>query len=106
MVLTAAAESPCPVVRFDSWVSPGAQYAGLSIDDDTGARRQRPWRCDMQLVTAGDEFLLRRFGDSPLNRQVARDHRVRKRRSREAMRGPPRSFDGLLNVHAEIDHVD
>src|SRR6267378_6558963 len=98
--------SPCPRVRLDSWVSPCAQHTSLRIDDDGGAGRKGPRWCNTQLVTARDEFLLRRFGDALLHRHVARNHGVWKRRRWEAASGPPWSFDGLLDVHAKIDHVD
>ena len=57
-------------------------------------------------MTARDEFLLRRFRNALFHRHIARNHGVRKRRRREASGLPPWSFDGLLHVHAEIDHVD
>ena len=41
-----------------------------------------------------------------LDGQVAgMGHVVRKHRRRETVSGPSRSFDRLLNVHAEVDHV-
>ncbi len=98
--------SPCPRVGLDSWVSSCTQHAGLRIDDDRGAGRQGPRWCDTQLVTARNEFLLRRFGDAILHRHGARNHCVRKRRRWKAASGPPWSFDCLLDVHAKIDHVD
>jgi hypothetical protein len=60
----------------------------------------------LQFVSLGSERFLDRIRNTGLDGQVSGvAHVVRKHRRRETARRPPRSFDRLLNVHAEVDHV-
>ncbi len=59
-----------------------------------------------EFMAFGDQRLARGLRDTRLYRHIAGIHRVRKGRGREAARGPARGLDCLLDVHAEIDHVD
>src|ERR1700726_3030251 len=57
-------------------------------------------------MTLGLERFLDCIRNTGLDGQVSGvAHVVRKYRRRETAGRPPRSFDRLLNVHAEVDHV-
>src|SRR6266480_4882259 len=82
-------ESPRPRIGLDTRIGTRAQHTRLRIHDDAGVGPHRPRRPHVQLMAAIDELLLRCFGDSVLELQVARNHGVRERRCWEAACGPP-----------------
>src|SRR5262245_6321839 len=97
--------SPGPGIRIISRIGTSMKHARFRIDDDHGHFAHRPRTTHSQLMPFGDQCLLHFLADARLDAEVTRIHRVREGRGRETARRPTWRFDRLLDVHAEVHHV-
>src|SRR5262249_49281769 len=97
--------SPRQSDTLGAWIYSRGYRARGFLYHDAAAGVHGPSLADFNFVAAKFQFRGYRIGHTALERQVARIHRVREWRGRKTAGGPARRFDGLLDVHPELDHI-